>query len=270
MDNYFSQFEQFTSLPTELQSENLSEYKNVLSKTPTISKQVKNITKQSFLTDICTLPINHKEIKNYLKKYSVDSLIYFYNENLPGRVVHMAAMKYVLVDADNTNTLTYNLNFEVIDSENNVLKYNIIKDDDLYHKIHKIERKELDLITQYYIYKERKCDSLQLNFSKNLILNHLRNKYNQYYKNNYQSLLCLYLYWRVNLQNFPVKLLKNVFLNYNVVIDTDDNIVEIQPLGIEDPPLADGNIMIQELMTIIKSRVDELYQLLLKEINKLD
>ena len=58
MNHYFSQFEQFTSLPFELQSEILSEYNHVLSKTPTINKQIKNITKQSFIANICTLPIN--------------------------------------------------------------------------------------------------------------------------------------------------------------------------------------------------------------------
>jgi hypothetical protein len=105
MDTYFSQFEQFTKLPPELQSEILSEYNNVLSKTPKISKQIKTITKESFLNNICILPISNKEIKNYLKKYSVDSLIYFYNETIGDRIIHMAAMKYTLIMANTSNDL---------------------------------------------------------------------------------------------------------------------------------------------------------------------
>jgi hypothetical protein len=142
------------------------------------------------------------------------------------------------------------------------LRYFIINDDTQYKKIHKIARKELDLITQYYIYKERQCDIIQPNFSKTFILNHLKNKYDQYYNNNYRSLLMLHLYLRVNLQNFPVKLLQNVFLNYNIVVDKNGDIAIIKPLR--------GNIMDTTLMKLVKNKVDELYQLLLREINKLD
>lgn len=257
MDNYFSQFEQFTSLPTELQSEILSEYKNVLSKTPTINKQVKNITKQSFLTDICTLPINNNEIENYLSKYSVDSIIYFYKEELDRRIIHIGALKYTLINAERTNDLTYNLSFEMVEGIQNLLFYSILKGEE--EEI-PIQNLELDLLTQYYIYRERQCDTLKPYFSKMLILTHLKDKYHQYYKSNYRSLLCLYLYLRVNLQHFPVRIPLNLLLNQDVNTNDEGHIIKI-----------DNTEMTKEaLMTIIINKVDELYQLLLKEINKLD
>lgn len=174
----------------------------------------------------------------------------------------MAVIKFSLQDADDP---IYASSYELFEEEDHVLTYYIVPgkntDSIILNKNNSehIVNIELDLLTQYIIYKDRNCDYLKSHFSRNLILNHLKNKYNELYKINYKSLMMLYVYLKVNLLNFPVKI-PNQFLNREVTIDDDGNIVSIEPPDINS----------EELLFLIKNTVDDLYNRLLKFINMID
>ena len=85
-------------------------------------------------------------------------------------------MKYTLSNAERTNDLMYHLTFEMVEGIQNFLFYSILK----------VEEEEIPIQNLYYIYKERQCDTLKPHFSKMFILNHLKDKYTQYYEINYR------------------------------------------------------------------------------------
>ena len=71
------QFNYMTELPYELQSEIYSEYDTNLIESQRINKLSRNITKQSFLQQICTKPITRQEINHYMKNLP-DHVYFFY------------------------------------------------------------------------------------------------------------------------------------------------------------------------------------------------
>lgn len=256
----------FKTLPPELQSIILSENLDVLGKTPLLTRDMLKIVKQPFLNEICNKPISRKEIELYVDKYMPEHIYYFYHENI--RIIHLAAMKFTLKDVDiNTLQCTYYITWDVVEEEENILTYQIIAGKKTKNNVltqgdpmvkYGIDL-ELDLLTQYHIYRDRNCDQLKINFSRNLILKHLMNKYKTLYQLNYKSLLTLYVYLKVNLLNFPVKIAKGPYLNIAVTVDNNNDII-----------LINGNITPENLMLAIKNDVDYLYNELTKQINMLD
>lgn len=255
----------FKTLPPELQSIILSENVDVLEKTPILTREMIKIVKQPYLSEICTKPISKKEIELYVNKYMPEHIYYFSHENI--RILHLTAMKFTLKDV-NLPEYTYSVSWELVEEEENILTYQIIGGDDQDTNVLKQGDSlvkyaidlELDLLTQYHIYRDRNCDKLKINFSRNLILNHLVNKYKTLYELNYKSLLILYVYLKVNLLYFPVKIPKGLYLNVVVTIDNNNDIINIE----------DNLITPENLLLAIKNDVDYLYKELTKQINMLD
>ena len=171
----------------------------------------------------------------------------------------MGVMKYNMIDMATLNRYNYNLSFEMVyfDYEDDTVTYNFVQRNVIPQDQFDHHDREPDLLTQYFIYRNRHCDNIKLSFSKHKILIALQNKYNELYKNDYVSLLSLYLYIRVNLYNFPVQLAKNIFINYTVT----DKIV-IDELGLP--------VSYEQVMADLYDQVDMLYDQLVKQINKLE
>lgn len=267
--NYFNQFENFNNLPSELQDVILSEYTSTLSKVPEINTKLLTITKQSYIDKICTQPISKKEIKLYKKKYNPDTIYYFFQEH--HRLIHMGVLKFMLQEID-IHGYHYTTSYDVVEEDDHSLTYQIIagknmdsiilnKDNSEY-----MTNIELDLLTQYTIYKDRKCEQLKPYFARNLILNHLKNKYNEMYKINYKSLLMLYVYLRVNLLNFPFKL-PNLYEKYIVTLDDEDTILASESYETNGQHLL---IDPEELLNLIQNSVIDLYKKLVNSINMLN
>lgn len=244
----------FTGLPLELQDIILSEYSLIPSQT--VDKTSRKITQQSFFNQMCVKPISVKEIKNYINNYLPEHIYFFYHEKHVNRsnIVHMGAMKYTLIDMDNINKYLYYLTYEIVEQIDINVSYSIIKSND--HKEIKIYPTRLpDLLTQYFIYKNRKCDDIRAGFSKNKILEELKSTYDKLYIDEYTSLLSLYLYIKVNLSRFPVLIPINTYPGYKM----SDEKITLNGNNVK------YNKFIDELFVVI----DDLYEILVIQINKL-
>ena len=252
------QFNYMTQLPYELQSEIYSEYNNNLIQSQSVNKLSRNITKQAFLQQICTKPITRREINEYLRNLP-DHLYFFYQEIEENRTIHMGVMKYNVIEIITLDEYQYNLSFEMVitDYDTHTVTYNVIQRNVITKDQFDHHDREPDLLTQYFIYRNRHCDNIKQEFSKHKILTILQNKYNQLYKNDYVSLLSFYLYIRVNLLRFPVQLPKNIFINYIV---TDTIVIDVSGLSVS----------YEQVMIDLYDQVNILYDELVKQINKLE
>lgn len=257
-DLKLNEFNSFQQLPTELQSLIFSEDDAMLIQSQMVNKFSRKITQQAFVQNICNKPISNQEIENYISHYLPEHIYFFYEDrrsNAPN-IVHMGAMKYTLIDADNIKDYTYHLTYEIIEQVEHLMTYTIVKSKE-YKKIPLYKDRTPDLLTTYFIYKNRKCDDIKANFSKNKILTLLQSKYDKLYIDNYISLLSLYLYIKVNLLCFPV-LVTNPFIGYLI---TDDTIIKT-PNNI--------NLKYEDFINDLFVNIDQLYEILITQINKLD
>lgn len=186
--------------------------------------------------------------------------IFFYEDRRSEapNIIHMGAMKFNLIDADDVKNYTYKLTYEIIEQVDNRMNYAIIKYK-TYNKITLIQDRTPDLLTTYFIYRNRKCDDIKSQFSKNKILTLLQSRYDQLYTDDYTSLLSLYLYIKVNLVRFPVLIALNPFLGDLI---TDDTKIKITKNNIE--------IKYEDFINDLFINVDQLYEMLITQINKLD
>ncbi len=244
-----NQFTHFKNLPLEIQS---LIYEANLQSSYRTDKLSNRITKNAYVDKICTKSITFNEIKNYIAEYQPEHIYYFYQEKSE-IIQHMKVMKYHLIDDENMLP-RYGLSYEIVEEDEDETFYTLIIDA---LQDSNIEQKEPDLLTQYYIYYLRGCDTIKPYFSKNKVLKQLNNQYNLLYTENHNDLLSLYLYLRVNLYNFPILITKNIYLYYiwsTGEVNTLDNVV----------------LNYDECLKDLYIHIDILYQQLIKQIKKLD
>lgn len=249
-------FNYFNNLPSELQSKIYSENERNLIDAQLISKSSKYITQNDFLNQICSKKITETEIKHYINNYIPGHIYFFYNDEFE-RNISMGVMKYNLIDQDGSDDYQYYLSFDYIETIDDLISYFIQMKGVVTKNDFKYYYRDPDLLTKYFIYKNRLCDRIQPGFSKKQILNELKEKYNQYYIKDYDSLLDLYLYIKTNLLNFPVLIPKNIFIDYQVDVHKLDVLTNGKKLTYD------------QLMSTLIDQVDILYIKLIEEINKL-
>ncbi len=238
-------FDYFEALPEELQADILS--RDVLKKSPYISKSSNKVTK----TNLCQLSITNQEIINYVERESPENIYLFLLKavNIENKFV---------VNKFNLNPgkkIQYRCLFEAVK-----LKYDMITID--YVHLGFFEFKDLispcepDLLSSYFIYQNRlSCQHLP-NYAKNQIIKILKLKNSP--KSSYVDLLSWYMYLRTNLLRFPVQLLKNDYINYEVFLDDKDHILTIEPY-----------MEIETMLNKLKLDTEHLYNQLLYHINQL-
>lgn len=115
---------------------------------------------------------------------------------------------------------------------------------------------EYDLLSCYHIYNNRLSDKNKTAKNKILAMLALRKLS---INTSYYSILAWYMYLRTNLVQFPVKLPKNKYFEHTITLDTDDNIILIEPYAEKEA-----------FMNELTLQCSLLYQQLLKQINRLD
>lgn len=212
-------FDQFKSLPYELQSNIISEYN--LPSSRRINKLTQIITKDAYI-ELCKKPISAAEVNQYVSDYKPDTIYFQYSHDDQDRIIPIGYEKFNMANSVKDK---YFISYEFIEELDRGITYNVLTNKNF--SIIDVEHPhpEPDLLTQYFIYKNRKCDIIKPNFSKQLILNKLNNIYHAFYQSDDLSLLHLYLYIRVNLQRFPVLLPANIYLDFAAVKMTDEALI---------------------------------------------
>ena len=202
------EFTSFTNLPEDLQNYILME--NDIVKSQRLSPSINKFTKNTYYNQLCDKPITGQEITQYIKNYYPDKVYIFTNSE----EMLINVRKYISVHDDGYGYAHIN---EHIKKKGLTYKYNHVGGE---FKISITDNEVFtDLLSMYFIYQQRHCESIRAHYAKNKVLQSLDDYYHTIDFTSYASTIRWYLYLRTNLQQFPVLLPKNDFIKYLLTED---------------------------------------------------
>ena len=245
------EFHQFTDLPPDIQNVILTN--KSLVKSQRLSPSINKITQDTYYHQLCDKPITDKELVNYIDRFYPDQFFLIHTQTCE---------KFISsYDGDTKTPRLYKKLIEKIQIKKKVEYVYYVESMDSYI-IDTMENANLDLLSAYFIYLQRRCESIKPQYAKHRVQKHLDDYYHTIDFTKYSSVLCWYLYLRVNLQRFPVLLPKNDFVHYKV----------IEKNGITGIATAKGHSKLnrENLMDKLLEESELFHDLLINQLDKLE
>ena len=217
LDNSYNRFDQFSNLPPDLQAVILSENKQALSKSPRISKILKNspTVNNTYYHQFCNNPITFDEIKIYLKYVNPSKILF----------EEHGKMQMEILNRINNNNIQNNYFRHYLYVNNNLRACYPGKINGGKVTMNNIMKKEkdisIDLKNMYYIYKMRQCESIKPGYSKTKVKEFLNLYHDIKYSHTYAILLSTFLYLRENLKLFNQSVPDNVYKYCDVDVNNE-------------------------------------------------
>lgn len=254
----------FDLLPGDVQAEIFNKDISLSRKSPYISKSISRATNQN----VCQLPILLQEIINYINTFVPEKIYVFLVGGIRPQTKFNVNKHYLVRHPKDNQPAGYHAMIDwitlfdnnTVDMRSNYKTDMVVFNTQFFRIAEDAKRVfEYDLLTMYNIYNNR-LSCKQHAYAKNKVIATLRSKQLDLNKNvPYTMLLPWYMYLRTNLLQFPVQLPINNYFDYKVTMDEDDNIILVEPYM--EP---------RELIGELKSQCNDMYQLLLKQLNLLE